>query len=159
MTEREVPAWRQPVSPFNWQGLRLHFLSIPGVFMKFQSVAFAGLVAILGYASLSEAAAQAKPRTIADLHQNKAALAGKTIRAQGTVVKANNGIRGYNFVHVQDGTGAAGKGTNNLIVRSRQTANAGDKVTVSGVVVVNRDFGSGYFYPLLIEEASITPKK
>jgi hypothetical protein len=35
----------------------------------------------------------------------------------------------------------------------------GDQVSVSGVVVLNRDFGSGYSYPLLIEEASIAAKK
>lgn len=129
--------------------------------MKFHSLAFAGLVAIFGLASSGEAAAQAsaqtKPKTIVDIHKNKDKLAGQTIRAQGKVIKANNGIRGFNFVHIQDGTGGAGNNT--LIIRSKNTANLGDKVSVSGQVVVNRDFGSGYFYPLLIEEASITPSK
>ena len=97
-------------------------------------------------------------KTIATLNQNKATLAGKTISAQGKVVKVNNGIMGKNFVHVQDGTGDA-TSNNNLIVTSKQTANVGDQVTISGVVVVNRDFGSGYSYPLLIEEASIADKK
>lgn len=121
--------------------------------MKFQSIASAAL--LIGTLMLT--ACGEKPKTVAELYQNKDALAGKTITAQGKVVKANNGIMGYNFVHVQDGTGASG--TNNLIVRSKQTANVGDEVSVSGVVVVGRDFGSGYFYPLLIEEATITPKK
>ena len=69
----------------------------------------------------------------------------------------NNSIMGRNFVHVQDGTGDAS--SNNLVVTSNQTASVGDTVTISGVVVVNRDFGSGYAYPLLIEEASITVAK
>jgi hypothetical protein len=125
--------------------------------MKFKSIVFAGLITALGFASVGESIAQAKPRTVADLYKNKASLAGKTIRVQGKVVKANNGIKGYNFVHLQDGTGAAG--TNDLTVRSKQTANVGDQVTISGLVVVNKDFGSGYFYPLLIEDATITPKK
>ena len=64
---------------------------------------------------------------------------------------------GKNFVHVQDGTGDAT--SNNLIATSKQTANVGDQVTISGVVVVDRDFGGGYSYPLLIEEASIAVKK
>jgi hypothetical protein len=64
---------------------------------------------------------------------------------------------GRNFVHVQDGTGDAN--SNNLIVTSKQTANVGDQVTVSGKVVLNRDFGSGYLYPLLLEDTSITLKK
>lgn len=127
--------------------------------MRIFSVAFAALFATLGLASFSTAAADAKVETVAALNQNKAGLAGKTISAQGKVVKVNNGIMGRNFVHVQDGTGEAAKGTNNLIVTSKQTAAVGDQVTISGVVVLNRDFGSGYSYPLLIEDASITPKK
>ncbi|MBN8474261.1 hypothetical protein [Sulfuritalea sp.] len=122
--------------------------------MRIFSVVVAALVGSLGLVSFNAVA-----ETVAALNQNKAGLAGKTISAQGKVVKVNNGIMGRNFVHVQDGTGDAAKGTNNLVVTSKQTANVGDQVAVSGVVVVNRDFGSGYSYPLLIEEASITPAK
>jgi hypothetical protein len=127
--------------------------------MRILSIAFAALIGTLGLASLSASAAEPKVQTVAALNQGMAGLAGKTISAQGKVVKVNNGIMGRNFVHVQDGTGDAAKGTNNLIVTSNQTAAVGDQVTVSGVVVLNRDFGAGYSYPLLIEEASITPKK
>jgi hypothetical protein len=75
------------------------------------------------------------------------------------VVKVNNGIMGRNFVHLRDGSGEAAAGTNNLVVTSKQTAAVGDQVSISGVVVLNREFGSGYAYPLLIEDATITPKK
>lgn len=125
--------------------------------MKILSIAFAGLVGFLSLASFSANAAEAGMKTVAALHQNKASLAGQTIKAQGKVVKVNNNIMGRNFVHVQDGTGDAN--SNDLLVTSKQTANVGDQVTISGVVTLNRDFGSGYSYPLLIEEASITPKK
>lgn len=127
--------------------------------MKITSIVFAGLIATLGLASFNAVAAEPKLQTVAALNQNKASLAGQTVKAQGNVVKVNNNIMGRNFVHVQDGSGKADAGTNNLIVTSKQTANVGDKVAISGVLVVNRDFGSGYSYPLLIEEASITPKK
>ncbi|OGB26911.1 MAG: hypothetical protein A3I66_20955 [Burkholderiales bacterium RIFCSPLOWO2_02_FULL_57_36] len=125
--------------------------------MKIQSIAFAGLVGILGLASFSASAAEAKLQTVAAIYKNKAALVGKTVRAEGKVVKVNNGIMDRSFVHVQDGTGAAG--SNNLVVTSKQTAKVGDQVTISGVAVVNRDFGSGYSYPLLIENATIAGKK
>lgn len=125
--------------------------------MKMQSIVFAGLVGIAALVPFSASAAGDNLKSVADLHKNQAALAGKTISAQGKVVKVNNGIMGRNFVHVQDGTGDAN--TNNLIVTSKQTASVGDQVKVSGIVVVNRDFGGGYSYPLLIEEASITVKK
>ena len=125
--------------------------------MRILSITFAALIATVGLASLGASAAESNLQTVAALNQNKASLAGKTITATGKVVKVNNGIMGRNFVHVQDGTGDANN--NNLVVTSKQTAQVGDLVIVAGVVVVNRDFGSGYSYPLLIEDASITPKK
>lgn len=125
--------------------------------MKIRSIVLAALIGISGMASFGASAAPADLKTVAAIHKNKATLAGQKISAQGKVVKVNNGIMGRNFVHVQDGTGDAN--SNNLIVTSKQTANVGDQVTISGLVTVNRDFGSGYSYPLLIEEASITAKK
>lgn len=129
--------------------------------MKFHSFAIAAVVAVMAVASPGESFAQAKAKMykVEELHKNREALAGKTIQAQGKVVKANNGIKGYNFVHVQDGSGKADVGNHNLIVRSKQTANVGDTVTVSGTVIVNKDMGAGYFYPLLIDEGSVAPKK
>ena len=125
--------------------------------MKISSIVLAALISTLGTASFNASAADANLKTVAAVNQNKTTLVGQTITAQGKVVKVNNGIMGRNFVHVQDGTGDAS--SNNLIVTSKQTASVGDQVSISGVVVLNRDFGSGYTYPLLIEEASITPKK
>lgn len=125
--------------------------------MKFLSIVFAGLLGTLGMASFSASAAEASLKTVAALNQQKTTLAGQTISAKGKVVKVNNGIMGRNFVHLQDGTGDAN--SNNLVVTSNQTAKVGEEVIISGVVVVNRDFGSGYAYPLLIEEASITVAK
>jgi hypothetical protein len=62
-----------------------------------------------------------------------------------------------NFLHVQDGTGD--QKTNDLTVTSKQTAKVGDQVLVKGKVLLNKDFGAGYAYPLLLEEASVTVKK
>jgi hypothetical protein len=132
--------------------------------MKLHSIALAGLIAMMSFAPIGATAAPAAPAKakmykVEELHKNREALAGKTIQAEGKVVKANNGIKGYNFVHVQDGSGKPDVGNHNLIVRSKQTANVGDNVTISGTVVVNKDFGAGYFYPLIIEEGTVTPKK
>lgn len=113
--------------------------------------------ALFGLGVLSASAEDAKVKTVAALHQEKAALAGKTVQVQGKVVKVNNGIMGRNFLHVQDGTGDAN--SNDLTVTSKQTAAVGDQVTVTGRVVIDRDFGSGYSYPLLVEEASISAAK
>lgn len=124
--------------------------------MKILSIVFAGLVCTLGLASFN-ATAEDNLKTVEAINGSGATLAGQTVSAQGKVVKVLNGIMKRNFIHVQDGTGDAN--TNDLIVTSKQTARVGDQVTISGVVGVNRDFGSGYLYPLLVEDASIVVKK
>ena len=115
------------------------------------------LAAALGVNAMSAFADEAKTMTVASIYKEKATLSGKEVRAQGKVVKVNNGIMGRNFVHIQDGTGD--QTSNNLIVTSKQTASVGDQVVISGRVVLNRDFGAGYSYPLLLEDTSISPKK
>ena len=115
---------------------------------------FAG---VLGLSAIGAAAGDTKPKTIAAVYKEKAALSGKAVTVQGKVVKVNNGIMGRNFLHIQDGSGD--KDSNDLTVTSKQTANIGDQITVTGNVVLNKDFGAGYAYPLLMEEATITPKK
>lgn len=125
--------------------------------MKIQIVVVAACVAMAALVSGAVLAETASLKSVASLYQNKAALAGKTISAKGKVVKVNNEIMGRNFIHVQDGTGDAK--TNDLLVTSKQTAKVGDQVTISGVVAVNKDFGSGYVYALLIEDATVTVKK
>ena len=124
--------------------------------MKILSIVFAGLVCTLGLASFN-ATAEDNLKTVEAINGSGATLAGQTVSAQGKVVKVVNGIMKRNFIHVQDGTGDAN--TNDLIVTSKQSAKVGDQVTISGVVAVNRDFGSGYLYPLLVEDASIVVKK
>ncbi len=127
--------------------------------MRFLSIVLAAFIGTVGMVSFSATAADAKPQTVATVYKDKATLAGKSVSAQGKVVKVNNGIMGRNFVHIQDGSGDAKAGTNDLLVTSKQVVAVGDQVTISGKVVLNRDFGSGYSYPLLIEEASIVVKK
>ncbi len=114
------------------------------------------LATVLGLGSLNTFAADAA-KTIEAVYKDKAKLEGKQVTVKGKVVKVNNGIMGRNFLHIQDGTG--GKDNNDLSVTSTQTAQVGDKVTIAGKVVLNKDFGSGYNYPLIVEEASVTVGK
>ena len=60
---------------------------------------------------------------------------------------------GKNWAHVQDGTGAAG--ANDLTVTTPSTAKVGDKVLVEGIVAVDKDFGYGYKYEVLIDNATL----
>ncbi|MDJ0806959.1 MAG: hypothetical protein QNJ78_09020 [Gammaproteobacteria bacterium] len=110
----------------------------------------------LSLSALTLLADEAVSTSIGNLYKEKAALNGKLVKLQGKVVKVNNQIMQRNFLHLQDGTGSAEDGSNDITVTSQDTANIGDQVTVTGTLVLDHDFGSGYRYPLLVEKASIT---
>ena len=114
----------------------------------------AGLLSVL--CSAPSLAEDAVTRTIADVYNEKSELNGKQVTVSGTVVKVNNQVMNRNFLHIQDGSGDAAEGTNDLTITSQETANVGDEVTISGTVVVDQDFGFGYSYPLIVEQATIS---
>jgi hypothetical protein len=72
------------------------------------------------------------------------------------VVKFNGGILGTNWIHLQDGTGSAENGTNDLTVTTSGTASVGDVVTATGTLVTDKDFGAGYTYAVMLENAELT---
>jgi hypothetical protein len=96
--------------------------------------------------------------TIANVWTRRAALAGKPVTVRGKVVKYNGGILGTNWLHIQDGSGSAKEGTNDLTITTDGTVKVGDVVTVSGKVSIDRDFGAGYAYKVMLEQASIVRK-
>jgi hypothetical protein len=63
-------------------------------------------------------------------------------------------IMGKNWIHVQDGTEAAGN--YDLTVTTQGTAKVGDVVVVEGGISLNKDFGAGYKYDVIMEDASCT---
>lgn len=93
-------------------------------------------------------------KTIAEIYASKDALAGKTVKARGKVVKVNSGIMGRNWIHIQDGTQAAG-GKYDLLITTLEEAKIGEVILVEGKAAANKDFGSGYSYEVLIEDAKI----
>lgn len=95
-------------------------------------------------------------QTVAEIYQNAADLAGKTVSIRGIVVKSSNNIMGRNWIHLQDGTGTTG--SNDLTVTSSDTAAVGATITVTGKLATDLDFGSGYTYAVLVEEAALNSK-
>ena len=91
---------------------------------------------------------------VADIFAKKAELSGKIITVHGKVVKVNLGIMGANWLHVQDGSGEAG--TNDITVTTRGEAKVDDKVIITGTLSTDKDFGSGYKYAVIIENAVVT---
>jgi len=95
-------------------------------------------------------------QNIAYVYANKDSLAGQPISLRGKVVKYNSNILGWNFIHIQDGSGDAADGNNDLTVISKATTAVGETVVLTGNLILDKDFGSGYRFPVLMEDASIT---
>ncbi len=89
--------------------------------------------------------------SIGQLFANRQSYADKTVRIRGQVVKVNRAIMGKNWVHLQDGTGDAQD--YDLTITTQDDATPGQVVTFEGTVVLNKDFGSGYAYDVLMEQA------
>jgi hypothetical protein len=91
---------------------------------------------------------------LSDLITNKAKYDGKVVTVTGECVKVNNGIMGRNWVHIQDGTKEKGK-TIDLTVTTNQNIAVGSKVALKGKIVLNKDFGAGYKYDVIMEDAGL----
>ena len=91
--------------------------------------------------------------SIAELYANPSAYEGKTIRVKGEVAKFNPNIMERNWIHLQDGTDFEGK--YDLTVTSQEGIVVGQVLTVEGILALNRDFGYGYSYEILLEKATV----
>ena len=89
--------------------------------------------------------------TIGDLFKNKVDYSEKIVKVTGQVTKVNTGIMGKNWIHIQDGTS---DGTNyDLTITTDEVASVGDIFIFEGKISLNKDFGYGYAYDVLLEDA------
>ncbi len=103
---------------------------------------------------VKDVAKAAGGHTVEEIYAQSAALSGKPVKVRGQVVKFTANIMGTNWIHIQDGTGSGP--TADLTVTTSAVVAAGDMVTVEGNLTVNKDFGAGYKYDAIIEEATVT---
>jgi len=94
-------------------------------------------------------------KTIAEIFDAGADGAGRKVAVRGRVVKFSPRILGTNFLHLRDGTSSA-DGRNDLTVTTQAEVEIGALVVVRGLVSASKDFGFGYTYDLMIEDASVT---
>lgn len=95
-------------------------------------------------------------KTVAEIYQESETLAGNPVIVRGKVVKVTNGIMGKNWIHLQDGTGEAG--SNDLTVTTTNQIEVGQTVTASGILATDLDFGYGYKYAVLLQDAAVESK-
>lgn len=94
--------------------------------------------------------------TVAEIYGGKADLSGKDVTLRGKVVKFSPQIMGTNWIHIQDGSGDQADGSNDLTVTSSIQVKVGDTVVATGPLTLDKDFGYGYKYDLIMENAAIT---
>jgi hypothetical protein len=93
--------------------------------------------------------------TISEIYGKLGRLDKHKVLVRGKVVKVSAGIMHRNWIHLQDGTGNSSKDNYDLVVTTQDLPKPGEIVTVSGTLHKDKDFGMGYKYKAIVEEASI----
>lgn len=93
--------------------------------------------------------------TVEEIFEQAEELDGKTVRLKGKVVKFSPHIMGRNWIHLQDGTGNPMKNSHDLVVTSSETVETGQVVVIEGTLAANKDFGAGYKYEVIVEQATV----
>jgi hypothetical protein len=93
--------------------------------------------------------------TVAEIFKNKDKLKNKKVTVNGKVVKVSSGIMSRNWIHIQDGTGSHQTGDNDLVVTADAIPLVGDVITIKGIMLKDKDFGSGYKYNVMVEKAEV----
>lgn len=94
-------------------------------------------------------------KTIADIFVESEQLKEQMVSFNAKVIKINKAIMGRNWITLQDGTGTEPE--NKLVATSRAEVSPGDIVIVKGTVKTDVDLGHGYFYKVMLEEATFSP--
>ncbi len=85
---------------------------------------------------------------IAELVKDPKKYEGKTIQISGVCSKINPGIMDRNWIHIKDGS----KDDFDLVVTSSVFVPEGTTITIKALVSLNKDFGAGYTYDLILED-------
>jgi hypothetical protein len=94
-------------------------------------------------------------RTVAEIYAGRSSLKDTRVSVRGKVVKYNPGIMGRNWIHLRDGSGSRDKRDDDITVTTTETAAVGEVVVARGTLRLDRDFGAGYAYPVILENAQI----
>jgi len=91
--------------------------------------------------------------SIKELSVNRDSYAGKIVKIRGQVTKFNPAIMGKNWVHIQDGTSDAT--IHDITITTDDIVKVGEVVTFEGTILLDKDFGAGYSYEIIMEKANV----
>ena len=112
-----------------------------------------GATSAVPRAADEQIAQPAGAKSVAEIFAQRRQLAGQEITIKGRVTKFTPSVMGHNWIHISDGTGAAGN--SDLTITTDEIAAVGDVITVHGKVAIDQDFGFGYAYSVLLEKAAV----
>uniref|UniRef100_UPI0032178A1A hypothetical protein n=1 Tax=uncultured Draconibacterium sp. TaxID=1573823 RepID=UPI0032178A1A len=95
--------------------------------------------------------------TIAQIFENPSKFSNKEIEIRGIVVKVNKQVMGKNWIHIQDGSSFNNRF--DLTITSQDLPSVNDDVTFKGTIFLNKDFGAGYFYDVIMENSVMVNKQ
>ena len=84
---------------------------------------------------------------ISELIKDPKKYEGQTIQLTGKCTKINAGIMNRNWIHLKDGS----KDDFDLVITSSSFVPEGSTITIKALVTLNKDFGAGYKYDLILE--------
>lgn len=90
-------------------------------------------------------------KTIAEILKNKDTLAGKIVKVRGQVSKYTAGVMGKNWLHIRDSSS-----DQDITITTDTSAKLNDIVLAEGKLILNKNYGYGYVYEVLIEDAKLT---
>jgi len=93
--------------------------------------------------------------TVSECFEQGKDLNNKKVKVQGKVVKVSMRIMGKNWLHIQDGTGNPMNNSHDLVVTTMAEPALDSVVVIEGTLAANKDFGAGYKYDIIIEDAEV----
>lgn len=176
VTEGDLKYWiataKQPIEAgmtlYYDQGLEMKEFTSKEVNKTFDSIWFVGKLRGTSSAAAAQMSGGTPKAAVADgvnvekieggvsvkeLYDGKAGFEGKSVAIRGTVTKFNASIMGRNWVHIQDGTSSGNYV--DVTITTDAVVNMGDVVVFQGLVSLNKDFGAGYKYDVIIEGAKL----
>lgn len=149
------------------RGMLVKDFESPTLGRKFDELYFADSIEVVdstdkspvaGEATSPEPVEQISPPegglSVAEVYQRRQEIAGSTVTVRGKVVKYTERVMGRNWLHITDGSGTGSQ--RDLTINTLDTARLGDVVTAKGLVAIDEDLGYGYFYEVVIKDASVT---
>jgi len=92
-------------------------------------------------------------QNISDILTNKDQLVNKKITIRGQVSKFTANVMGKNWIHIRDHSSQK-----DLTITTNVKVSLGDIILLQGKVVKDKDFGYGYIYDVIIEDAQLIKK-